>query len=153
MHGPHSSHSNMKTSRDWPGIEIGDQIGHPRNLLPSYPDRYRLPFRPLMMCWHRYRINGRRLGTAQPFPLWRLHSGPQSSSVDQYSETPPEHLALTITEVCADRWLPITAVQLKFYHSMTGVIWLDRPTLCCVTRKRAWCRGGDCPAPRRQVKS
>ena len=40
MHGPHSSHSNMKTSRDWPGIEIGDQIGHPRNLLPSYPDRY-----------------------------------------------------------------------------------------------------------------
>ena len=40
MHGPHSSHSNMKTSRDWPGIEIGDRIGHPRNLLPSYPDRY-----------------------------------------------------------------------------------------------------------------
>jgi hypothetical protein len=22
------------------------------------------------------RINGRRLGTARPFPLWRLHSGP-----------------------------------------------------------------------------
>jgi hypothetical protein len=44
------------------------------------------------------RINGRRLGTAQPFPLWRLHSGPQSSSVDQYSETPPEHLASTVTE-------------------------------------------------------
>ena len=78
-------------------------------------------------------INGRRLGTARPFPLWRLHSGPQSSSVDQYSETPPEHLALTITEACADRWLPITAVELKIY-SMTGVIWLDRPTLCCVTR-------------------
>src|ERR1700730_7890365 len=44
------------------------------------------------------RINGRRLGTAQPFPLWRFHSGPQSSSVDQYSETPPEHLASTVTE-------------------------------------------------------
>src|ERR1700730_9769658 len=35
--------------------------------------------------WQRNRINGRRLGTARPFPLWRLHSGPQSSSVDQYS--------------------------------------------------------------------
>jgi hypothetical protein len=44
------------------------------------------------------RINGRRLGTAQPFPLWRLHSGPQSSSVDQYSEKPPEHLASTVAE-------------------------------------------------------
>ena len=98
MHGLHSSHSNRKTSSNWPGIEIGDQIGHPRNLLPNYLDRYRLPFRPLMMCWHRYRINGRRLGTARPFPLWRLHSGPQSSSVDQYSETPPEHLPLTIAE-------------------------------------------------------
>jgi hypothetical protein len=31
-------------------------------------------FRPLMTCWHRNRINGRRLGTARPFPLWRLHS-------------------------------------------------------------------------------
>jgi hypothetical protein len=40
MHGLHSSHSNMKTSRDCPGIEIGDEIGHPRNLLPNYPDRY-----------------------------------------------------------------------------------------------------------------
>jgi hypothetical protein len=38
------------------------------------------------------------LGTARPFPLWRLPSGPQSSSVDQYSETPPEHLALTVAE-------------------------------------------------------
>jgi hypothetical protein len=27
------------------------------------------------------RTNGRRLGTARPFPLWRLRSGPQSSSV------------------------------------------------------------------------
>ena len=36
--------------------------------------------------------------TARPFPLWRLHSGPQSSSVDQYSETPPEHLASTVAE-------------------------------------------------------
>jgi hypothetical protein len=44
------------------------------------------------------RINGQRLGTARPFPLWRLHSGPQSSSVDQYSETPPEHLASTVAE-------------------------------------------------------
>src|ERR1700730_16722056 len=44
------------------------------------------------------RINGRRLGTAQPFPLWRLHSGPQSSSVDQYSETPPEHLESSVAD-------------------------------------------------------
>src|ERR1700736_29474 len=51
-----------------------------------------------MTCWHRNRINGRRLGTARPFPLWRLHSGPQSSSVDQYSETPPEHLASSVAE-------------------------------------------------------
>src|SRR3984893_18354566 len=55
-------------------------------------------FAPCMTCWHRNRINGRRLGTARPFPLWRLHSGPQSSSVDQYSETPPEHLASTVAE-------------------------------------------------------
>src|SRR6202023_3939308 len=48
--------------------------------------------------WQRNRINGRRLGTARPFPLWRLHSGPQSSSVDQYSETPPEHLASSVAE-------------------------------------------------------
>src|ERR1700730_17704675 len=34
----------------------------------------------LVTDWHRNRINGRRLGTARPFPLWRLHSGPQSSS-------------------------------------------------------------------------
>jgi hypothetical protein len=38
------------------------------------------------------------LGTALPFPLWRLHSGPQSSSVDQYSETPPEHLASSVAD-------------------------------------------------------
>ncbi len=38
------------------------------------------------------------LGTARPFPLWRLHSGPQSSSVDQCSEMPPEHLKLTIAD-------------------------------------------------------
>src|SRR5258706_16022012 len=55
-------------------------------------------FAPCMTCWHRNRINGRRLGTARPFPLWRLHSGPQSSSVDQYSEKPPEHLASTVAE-------------------------------------------------------
>src|ERR1700730_15149875 len=51
-----------------------------------------------MMCWHRYRINGRRLETARPFPLWRRHSGPQSSSVDQYSETPPEHLVSSLAD-------------------------------------------------------
>jgi hypothetical protein len=45
------------------------------------------------------RINGRRLGTARPCPLWRLHSGPQSSSVDQYSETPPEHLESSVADV------------------------------------------------------
>ena len=38
------------------------------------------------------------LGNGTAFPLWRLHSGPQSSSVDQYSETPPEHLASTVAE-------------------------------------------------------
>jgi hypothetical protein len=38
----------------------------------------------------------RTLGTARPYPLWRLHSSPQSSSVDQYSEKPPEHLASTV---------------------------------------------------------
>jgi hypothetical protein len=43
-------------------------------------------FAPCMTCWHRNRINGRRLGTARPFPLWR---GPQSSSIDQYSEKAP----------------------------------------------------------------
>src|SRR6202035_1066421 len=48
--------------------------------------------------WKRNRINGRRLGTARPFPLWRLHSGPQSSSVDQYSETPPEHLVSNLAD-------------------------------------------------------
>jgi hypothetical protein len=36
--------------------------------------------------------------SARPFPLWRLHSGQQSSSVDQYSETPPEHLASSIAD-------------------------------------------------------
>src|ERR1700730_3873249 len=40
LHDPHSSQSNTKTSRDWLGIEMGDQSGHPRNLLPSYLDRY-----------------------------------------------------------------------------------------------------------------
>jgi hypothetical protein len=53
-------------------------------------------FAPRMTCWQRNRINGRPLGTARPFPLWRLHSGPQSSSVDQYSETPPEHLVSSL---------------------------------------------------------
>ena len=38
MHGPHNSQPNTKTCRDWPGIEIGDQIGHPRNLLPPLYD-------------------------------------------------------------------------------------------------------------------
>jgi hypothetical protein len=38
------------------------------------------------------------LGNGTAFPLWRLHSGPLSSSVDQYSEKPPEHLPLTVAE-------------------------------------------------------
>ena len=38
------------------------------------------------------------LGMALPFPLWRLHSGPQSSSVDQCSETPPEHMESSVAE-------------------------------------------------------
>jgi hypothetical protein len=28
LHGPHSSQSNTKTSRDWLGIEMGDQSGN-----------------------------------------------------------------------------------------------------------------------------
>ena len=48
--------------------------------------------------WQRNRINGRRLGTARPFPLWRLHSGPQSWSVDQCPETPPEHLESSVAD-------------------------------------------------------
>src|ERR1700737_5039849 len=48
--------------------------------------------------WQRNRINGRRLGTDRPFPLWRLHSGLQSSSADKYSKPPPELLASTFTE-------------------------------------------------------
>jgi hypothetical protein len=49
--------------------------------------------------------------TARPFPLWRLHSGPQSWSVDQYSETPPEHLALTVA--AATRRSVVTRNSLK----------------------------------------
>jgi hypothetical protein len=30
-------------------------------------------------------------GNGTAFSPWRLHSGPQSSSADQYSEIPPEH--------------------------------------------------------------
>ena len=36
--------------------------------------------------------------TARPFPLWRLHSGPQSWSVDQCPETPPEHLESSVAD-------------------------------------------------------
>jgi hypothetical protein len=39
--------------------------------------------------WQRNRINGRRLGTARPFPLRRLHSGPQSSSFRSMSGNAP----------------------------------------------------------------
>jgi hypothetical protein len=38
------------------------------------------------------------LGNGTAFPLWRLHSGPQSSSVDQYSETPPKHLESSVAD-------------------------------------------------------
>src|SRR3954447_14736185 len=44
-----------------------------------------------MTCWQRNRINGRRLGTARPFPLWR-----QSSFVDQYSENAPRTSGLRL---------------------------------------------------------
>src|ERR1700674_3352316 len=80
-----------------------------------------------MMCWHRNRINGRRLGTARPFPLWRLHSGPQSSSVDQYSETPPEHLESSVADAMRRSVVTHHRRRIKkINHSMTGVIWLDR---------------------------
>jgi hypothetical protein len=39
--------------------------------------------------WQRNRINGRRLGTARPFPLRRFHSGPQSSSFRSMSGNAP----------------------------------------------------------------
>ena len=39
VRGPRSSRSNTKTGRGWPGTEMGDQIGRPHNLLPSYLDR------------------------------------------------------------------------------------------------------------------
>jgi hypothetical protein len=39
VRGPRGSRSNTKTGRGWPGIEMGDQIGRPHNLLPSYLDR------------------------------------------------------------------------------------------------------------------
>jgi hypothetical protein len=42
LHGPHSSHLNTKTSRDWLGIEMDGQIGRLRNPAPSYLDRYLL---------------------------------------------------------------------------------------------------------------
>ena len=77
--------------------------------------------------WQRNRINGRRLGTARPFPLWRLHSGPQSSSVDQYSETPPEHLESSVADAMRRSVVTHHRRRIKkIYHSMTGVIWLDR---------------------------
>src|SRR5436309_11571570 len=78
-----------------------------------------------MMCWHRYRINGRRLGTARPFPLWRLHSGPQSSSVDRYSETPPEHLALTIAEAMR-RSVVVDHRQIKSFIQLGNIVWQKR---------------------------
>src|ERR1700737_2204147 len=79
------------------------------------------------------RINGRRLGTARPFPLWRLHSGPQSSSVDQYSETPPEHLASTVTE--AMRRSVVTR------HCLSKKNWTPKWGVCpagCATRCRPY---------------
>ena len=51
-----------------------------------------------IQCWSRTGSTDDAWERHSLFPLWRLHSGPQSSSVDQYSETPPEHLASTVTE-------------------------------------------------------
>src|ERR1700730_15199019 len=79
------------------------------------------------------RINGRRLGTARPFPLWRLHSGPQSSSVDQYSESPPNIWHQLYQRRCADRWLPATASQKKLDADMGRV-----PGVGCATRCRPY---------------
>src|SRR6202040_4030393 len=65
--------------------------------------------------------------TARPFPLWRLHSGPQSWSVDQCPETPPEHLESSVTDAMRRSVVTHHRRRIKkIYHSMTGVIWLDR---------------------------
>src|SRR5437899_3063435 len=39
MRGPRGSRSNTKSGRDLPDIAMGDQIGRPHNLVPSYQDR------------------------------------------------------------------------------------------------------------------
>src|ERR1700730_2244342 len=65
--------------------------------------------------------------TARPFPLWRLHSGPQSWSVDQCPETPPEHLESSVADAMRRSVVTHHRRRIKkIYHSMTGVIWLDR---------------------------
>src|SRR3984893_17539752 len=65
--------------------------------------------------------------TARPFPLWRLHSGPQSWSVDQCPETPPEHLKSSVADAMRRSVVTHHRRRIKkIYHSMTGVIWLDR---------------------------
>jgi hypothetical protein len=55
-------------------------------------------FRPPDDVLAQIQVQRTTLGNARPFPLWRLHSGPQSSSVDQYSETPPEHLVSSLAD-------------------------------------------------------
>jgi hypothetical protein len=65
--------------------------------------------------------------TARPFPLWRLHSGPQSWSVDQCPETPPEHLESNVADAMRRSVVTHHRCRIKkINHSMTGVIWLDR---------------------------
>jgi hypothetical protein len=104
------------------------------------------------------RINGRRLGTAQPFPLWRLHSGPQSSSVDQYSETPPEHLASTVAEAMRRSVVTRHCLSKKLDADMgrvprAGCATRVAPTVPAGESMRRWAQGypfqnGDSPAAR-----
>src|ERR1700738_3838343 len=51
-------------------------------------------------------------------------SGPQSSSVDQYSETPPEHLASNVAE--ATRRSVVTR------HCLSKKIWIPKRGVCPV---------------------
>jgi hypothetical protein len=38
-------------------------------------------------------------GTARPIPLWRLHSGPRSSPIDQCSDFAPPNITTLTTPV------------------------------------------------------
>src|SRR4030088_3012120 len=69
-------------------------------------------------------LSERRAG---PVPLSRLHSGPQSWSVDQCPETPPEHLESSVADAMRRSVVTHHRRRIKkSNHAMTGGIWLDR---------------------------